>query len=312
MHRISDTELRLLRVFVAVADAGGFAAAQPALNIGATTVSNHMASLEERLGVKLCERGRGGFRLTDKGRIVYDSARRLLEAAEAFRSQAASLKGTLAGELRIGLLDSTASDPDSPMIPAIRRFSRRDHQAHLRLSIDGPQELERLVLDGSLDLAIGSFPRRVPSLVYTPIYAERQDFYCGRGHRLFGLPEAEIRLDEIRRARIVTRGYWNQHDIVRLDLPATAAAATVFEMEAQAMLVLSGAYLGFLPAHYARQWVERGELRALLPEALSYDAPFDLVVRRGTRLSQVAAAFAADLLAERPGAERTGPERTGL
>jgi DNA-binding transcriptional LysR family regulator len=297
MTGISTADLRLLRVFVAVADAGGFAAAQPRLNIAATTISNHMAALEQRLGVELCQRGRAGFRLTDKGRIVYDAARRLLDAAEAFRSQAASLKGALSGDLRMGLVDNTVTDDASPVVRAVRRFSARDHHVHLRVSIAGPQELEQGVLDGGLDLAVGSFPRRVPSLTYAPLYAERQDFYCGFGHRLFAA--GSIGLDEIRRARIVTRGYWNQHDIVRLDLPPAAAAATVFNMEAQAALILSGAYLGFLPTHYARRWVEAGALQALLPDALSYDALFDLVLRRGVQPTRVVAAFADDLMAER-------------
>ena len=56
-----DVDLRLLRVFLAVADAGSFSGAQAQLNVGGSTISLHMRELEKRVGFRLCERGRGGF-----------------------------------------------------------------------------------------------------------------------------------------------------------------------------------------------------------------------------------------------------------
>ena len=61
MARLDSVDLRLLRVLVAVVEGRGFAAAQTQLNVGASTISNHMSALETRLGVKLCQRGRAGF-----------------------------------------------------------------------------------------------------------------------------------------------------------------------------------------------------------------------------------------------------------
>ncbi len=56
---------------------------------------------------------------------------------------------------------------------------------------------------------------------------------------------------------------------------------TARSMEGAATLVLTGRYIGFLPAHYARHWVERGRMRALLPQRLSYFVDFEAAVRRG-------------------------------
>ncbi|MDR6287645.1 DNA-binding transcriptional LysR family regulator [Inquilinus ginsengisoli] len=301
MKNVTDVELRLLRIFVTVVDAGGFAAAQAALNLGASTVSTQMAQLERRLGARLCERGRAGFRLTEKGRAVYEAARRLLDAVEAFRGEASALDARLAGDLRVGLLDATAGDPGSPLIPALRRFGGRDHRVHLHLTIDTPPMLEKRLLDGQLDLAVGSFPRRVAGLTYTPLYQERHRFYCGAGHRLFAVPDTPETLPEIRRERLITRGYWNLSDLTRLGLSEASAAATVDAMEAQAVLILSGGYLGFLPVHYAAPWVAAGRLRPLLPDILDYDAPFEIVARKGATGSRAAQLLAKDLLeARRP------------
>jgi DNA-binding transcriptional LysR family regulator len=52
-------------------------------------------------------------------------------------------------------------------------------------------------------------------------------------------------------------------------------------MEAQLILVLSGAYIGYLPEHYAQAWVDKGDLRVLLPATFGYQAPFSMIMRRG-------------------------------
>ena len=49
MRDFSDIELRLLRVFIGVVEAGGMSSAQATLNIALPTISAHLATLEERL-----------------------------------------------------------------------------------------------------------------------------------------------------------------------------------------------------------------------------------------------------------------------
>jgi DNA-binding transcriptional LysR family regulator len=70
MLGMSEVDLRLIRVFVAVADSHGFTAAQSELGMVTSTISNHVAALEQRLGTRLCQRGRGGFMLTPEGQTV--------------------------------------------------------------------------------------------------------------------------------------------------------------------------------------------------------------------------------------------------
>ena len=54
-------------------------------------------------------------------------------------------------------------------------------------------------------------------------------------------------------------------------------------MEAQAILILSGAYLGYLPEHYAEGWWAQGLVRSLLPEELAYEALFALITAAAHR-----------------------------
>ena len=67
--RLHKADLHLLAVFMTVAQYGGFAAAQVALNVSQSTISRNVGDLERGLGMRLCQRGRAGFHLTDKGRV---------------------------------------------------------------------------------------------------------------------------------------------------------------------------------------------------------------------------------------------------
>lgn len=275
MKRLSNIDLRLLRTFVTVVESNGFTAAQLDLNISVSSISTYIAALEERLGVRLCQRGRSGFALTDKGAIIYREAKRLFATLDEFGVMAATVRGRLTGTLRLGLVDCMVTNPSSPISRAVDRFNNRDHEVTIEVSVGPPAELQRGVLDGSLHIAVACFPSEIAQLVTEPLYGEVNRFYCGAGHRLFD--RNAITLDDLAGCRIVARSYWRGADMSRLGIEQPAASVDI--MEAGATLILSGAYLGYLPEHYASPWVAAGKLRCILPEKLSYVADFASIVR---------------------------------
>jgi DNA-binding transcriptional LysR family regulator len=156
---------------------------------------------------------------------------------------------SMRGRATVGVVDNTTTDSSAPLHRAFARFNSRPHSVQVDMLIDGPQELQRRVIDRRLDLAICGFAPRLPELKYRPLHREEHGFYCGAAHPLFDLPGNAITLPEIRKHRIVERRYWRHHDTKRLGI--AHAHATVDQMEAQLILIRSGAYLGFLPMHYA-------------------------------------------------------------
>ncbi len=116
-HRIPTrslgaAELRLLRVFASVVQHGGFSAAQSALGMTQATISTHMRHLEERLALRLCSRGRGGFQLTDEGRLVYEATLELFGSLEKFQSRIGEAQGELSGNLSFGTVDAMITNRD--------------------------------------------------------------------------------------------------------------------------------------------------------------------------------------------------------
>lgn len=299
--RFSGSDLRLLQVFEAVARHGAFSSAEAELNISASTISNHMTALEERLGVKLCQRGRTGFRLTEKGQVVLDAARRLFKGISDFDAEIGALRGTLAGELRIGLVDSMASDPSSRISQAIATFKTRAGSVSLTLMQERPQILQQRVYDGYYHCGIGSFPHLISGLEATTLYEEHHYLYAAKDHAIFQ-NDREITADQLRNHAFIRRGYWRAADEKRLLLGPVAA--TVHQIEPQLMLIRSSQYLGFLPDHYAQPLVNSGELRPILPEEISYTCIFSLILRKGYRRTETLKTFIADFLEAHRSAEK--------
>lgn len=293
MLPLTNIDLRLIHVFLKVVECRGFTAAQSELGLSAPTISTHMASLEERLGCRLCDRGRIGFKLTSKGEIVYEAAQRLFAAMHEFSSQTGALKGRLAGDLFVGIHDNTVTDPNAPFHRVIHRFMGRGARVHIHLQIASPLELQRKLIEGSLHVAIGIAHKSVDGLEYEPLYREDVRLFCSKEHPLFQCRDDDIGIEDIRSANVVSRGYWKERDLDYLGLDVSAA--TVWDMETQLILIRSGRYVGLLPIHYAQRWVERGELRALLPDELQFETPISIITRRGGEKSLVLRKFLEDL-----------------
>src|SRR5262252_6659345 len=156
LTKLANVDIKLLRVFATIAEAGGFATAQAQLNLSGSRISTLLADLEARLGMRLCQRGRVGFRLTDKGRVVHEASLQLFGALEQFRARTGALRGRLVGELQIGTVDNTVTNPACRLADAIGRFKARAPDVHVTLHVLAPTELEQAVLDQRLPAAIGA------------------------------------------------------------------------------------------------------------------------------------------------------------
>jgi DNA-binding transcriptional LysR family regulator len=271
---VDNADIRLLRLFMKIVEAGGFTAAQSELNLTLSTISGKIAALEERLGVELCKRGRAGFSLTDAGRSIYEESSRLFSAVERFNVRVTGLRSRFGGSLSIGLVDNTISDPKFDFAQVIAKFSAAAPSVGLTITTKPPGDLLRDVLSGQLHLALGSFPLMTLGLSYLDLYEERQQFYCADSHPLFKVPDEKIDLGAIQGHKIIGRRYWGARDLKLFSI--TAPDATVSDMEAEAYLILSGAYLGYLPEHYAESFVRDGRLRAIRSDLLAYTAPFQI------------------------------------
>lgn len=304
---IHDVDLRLLRIFVTIAESGGFSRAQAKLNLSQSAISTYMSQLETRLGTRLCRRGHGVFEITDDGRAVLQAAEQLFASLGAFQVAVTELRGQLRGELRIGVCNNSVTHPDERLRTAIRRFATRAPEVHVKVHVSDGDELEEQVIDGHLHLAYGIFPEQVASLTYTPLFDEEQLLYCGSGHPLFAADDAELRPEALAGEHYASWGHFEE----KVGTPPAIefrSVASAPNLEGIAFLVLSGQYLGYLPSHFARFWCERGQMRPLLPAVMRRDATFHLITPRLSRMPRLTLAFLDELREASEPAERSENE----
>lgn len=279
--KITGTELHLLAVFNSVVRNSGISAAQVELGLSQPTISNHITALEERLGVKLCQRGRRGFLLTEKGRIVHEVSQSLLATMAAHEGKLAELRGSLVGTIKIAAVDCLVSDPDYRLPEAIRAFVEAAPAVSIDLTVERPQDILSGILHGSFDIGIGGFDNMVSGLDYQTLYHERHALYCGRPHALFDRPDDSLSDSDYAGCAWAHRRYWSRRRQRGWQL--SERDAFVQEIEAQMALVLSGAFLGLLPEHAAQRHVDAGRLRRLPYAGPNLDVQINLVSRTGPR-----------------------------
>ncbi len=152
MRSVSNIDLRLLRVFVTVTESGSYAAAQSRLNIGTSTISLHMTELEQRLGFRLCNRGRS-FRLTERGANVYSEAKTILRSLDNFAASMSTLTNQLSGKLVIGMVDNLVTHPNFAMVRALKSFHTKPNKVYFDLFTASREELEQAILQGTIHAA---------------------------------------------------------------------------------------------------------------------------------------------------------------
>ena len=295
LGQISDMDLRLLRVFKAVVECGGMAAAELELNIGTSTVSRHVKDLETRLGLSLCRRGRGGFALTPEGERIYAETLRLLASTDAFRHSVDDIHQRMGGQIHLAVFDKTASNPQACIARAIALFRQQAPEVALNLHVGSINQIERGVIDGIYQVGVIPAHRSSETLVYDDLFGEIMQLYAGQGHALFDARDDVLNWDSLRAYPFAGLGYHSPNmEITHRE--RLLRAATGFDQESVATLILSGAFLGFLPDHYAASFVSVGQMRAMAPALFRYDCTFVGITRYLLQPARVTQAFRQCLL----------------
>lgn len=159
--------------------AGTLTEAAARLHISQPALSQSLAELERRLGVRLFERGGRRRVLTEAGRETVRYAIEVLARTEALRDELGAYQRGEAGTLRVGMIDAASLY----MLPeTIRRFRESHPGVELRLIVDSSAALLRQLDDFALDLAFVVGPAenghevievlREPLFLYGPPGAE--------------------------------------------------------------------------------------------------------------------------------------------
>jgi molybdate transport repressor ModE-like protein len=121
-----------LRLFLAVARTGSISGAARQLDVQHSTVSRRMRQLEEKLGVRLIERKKSGYELTQAGDNIKEAASRIEREVLAVDGALLGKDANLTGPLRVTAINNMAT---SVLMPMFASFSKKYPQVELHVMV---------------------------------------------------------------------------------------------------------------------------------------------------------------------------------
>jgi len=162
-------EIRHLKYFVAMAEAGSLMKASERLRVAQPALSVHLSNLEMDLGVRLVNRSNRGIELTEEGELLYERATQLLRYHEDAIASLKAKRVSPSGSVSLGL----PSTLPGIVTPALYR-ALRDRLPDVRLYVveASTAVLHEWLQDGKIDYAILFNIPESAGLHITPLYIE--------------------------------------------------------------------------------------------------------------------------------------------
>lgn len=244
-----EKDLRSLRVFCSVAQAGGFAAAEKHLLMSKASISRHVREVEVRLGVQLCERGPAGFKLTPEGEVAVKLASSALRSLERIRPEIDAVHGVLSGCLSIGIGEHATSHVDFKFPQALARLRQEAPNVKPEISVMTFTEINQALRENRVDIALRGKYVEDGEFRYLPLFKETHRIYVS----------TRVGEHEGKKLPLVFRMHpYVQQAINKWGYVRGPAAGG---LEATGVLIATGHYQGLLPTHFGNLLAKRYPLR---------------------------------------------------
>ncbi|WP_285419297.1 LysR family transcriptional regulator [Pseudomonas sp. efr-133-TYG-5] len=183
-------DFKQLRYFVAVYEEGHVGRAAERLSISQPALSQQIRQLEQNLDVTLFERSNKRLLPTLAAHTLYNHALPLLDGLQRAREALGNFKGQALRTLAIGVLQTVHTSLVPQMLERVRKA-----QPHLVVQIYELTglEIERRLLNGSLDIGIGYLPPRQPGLHGVMLYEDELTLVIPADHPLREFKKVSMR-----------------------------------------------------------------------------------------------------------------------
>ena len=263
-------ELRLLRTFRAVAEAGSFTQAAARIHLTQAAVSVHIRQLEEEIGTPLFLRVNKKLYLTETGRALLDHAETILRAHDEAKAALASLGQSSRGRLRIGVTSTTFTLQPLPEI--LSEIKRRFALLDLTVVGGTSERIVEQILAGHLDVGIVSLPVEASDLTTETLRSDRLVAVMNPTHRLAG--EKSVTMDVLTAEPLILSEHGgNTRRLLDLFFEKNHLEPTIIMELQRTEAIIKMVELGFgvtiLPQGAVRTGVARGTLRAVSVKELN-------------------------------------------
>lgn len=170
-----------IRILLAAIDKGSLTKAGQALGYTQSYLTQIMKAFEDEVGFPLLIKTNRGVEPTQEARALLPAMRRLIESEEQFDQEVAELQGLRKGTIRIGTYVSTSVY----WVPQIIEYFRNNYpQVVFQIEELGHDEMIDRLVEGSLDIALMSYPGDRASIDFIPVLEDPMLLVLPSGHEL--------------------------------------------------------------------------------------------------------------------------------
>lgn len=205
--------LQQLEYIVAVDMLKHFSAAAAKCNVTQPTLSMMIQKLEQELDVKIFDRSKQPVQTTEIGQTVVGQAKMILGEAGNLKKLVAQQKGTISGELRIGIIPTLAPY----LLPLfLNQFLKKYPLLKLKISeLTTDMIIEKLNAQ-QLDAGILATPLNDPSIQEFPLFYEQFVVYATQSEKMMKKKYLLAEDIDINRLWLLEEGHCLRSQVVNL------------------------------------------------------------------------------------------------
>ncbi|PLY00775.1 MAG: LysR family transcriptional regulator [Desulfuromonas sp.] len=292
--------LRQLELFIAVAETGSFSRGAEMISLTQSTVSQHIAALEDEFNTQLIDRTGKGIYLTAAGEVFLQHARRVLAERDVLTQAMAGLHGLEEATLNLG----ASNIPANYLIPCFLPVLRNRYPGiNLNMRIGDSREVLDELKAGLVELGIVGGRLDDAVFNYEPLLKDHLVMIVGPNHPL--KERASIGIAELMQQEFIVRedgsGTYQalQKGFVAngIDPEGFKVIARLGSNEAVRRAVAAGLGCAFVSDLSIQNNLRHGELVKLDVEGLSIERQLWLV-RLRERTASPASIAVSELLRE--------------
>lgn len=285
-------ELRLLRTFKAVAEAGSFTQAASRIHLTQAAVSVHIRQLEEEVGAPLFLRVNKKLFLTEAGRALLGHAENIIRAHDEAKADLAAIGGPSRGRLHIGVASTAIT---AHPLPEILSDIKRKY-ALLDLSVVGgtSEWIIEQILGSNIDVGLVSLPVEASDVLTETLRSDRLVAAMSPQHKLASarvVAAEELSSEPL----ILGEKGGNTRRLIDLFFEKNGLEPTIVMELQRTEAIIKMVELGFgatiLPRGSVRTHVARGTLRAVPVRDLDVRWEFGVAYLKSDYLPPVLESF---------------------
>jgi len=195
-----DFSFRELEVFCKVVELESFSKAAEAIFLAQASVSERIATLERKIGIRLLDRLGRKVIPTAAGELLHKHATLLLEMKETAKLEIESFLGLKQGEISMG----GSTIPGEYILPEfISRFKQKYPHLSVKLTIGDSNEIENRVLMGELELGVIGSKSQHANLICQKLWADELVLAVPAGHPW--ARQTSVSIEELRQTPFIMR-----------------------------------------------------------------------------------------------------------